>query len=225
MIRRRSFDRRLTLGRRIVRDRRRVQNLRAVERRSGKERRSGIARRSGQERRSRWQDPVRSAAHAGRSRSLADPFPPFGCFEHTQPRILPRDGKQPVAAGAHQPERVLAERRPRAAARAHPISRSPACRRMLGASEPRHDGPRGGTKREDLKEAARHGHRLSVHFEDAFERGRADHAVPRAAPYVTAGADSRASPLFCVRHGRPPGRRGDWRFGYLGGRESQFAGL
>jgi len=157
---------------------------------------------------------VRSAAQPGKAPWLASTsavarplfFPPR--FEHTKPRILPRDWKQPVAPGAHQLDGVLAERCARAAARAYAVGRSPARRRMLCVGEPCHDGPRRGTKWEDLEEAARHRHRSSVHLEHAFERRRADDAVPRAPPHLTAGADSRASPLVCMRHDRPPERRG-----------------
>ena len=157
---------------------------------------------------------VRSAAQPGKAPWLASTsavarplfFPPR--FEHTKPRILPRDWKQPVAPGAHQLDGVLAERCARAAARAHAVGRSPARRRVLRIGEPGHDRPHRGTKREDLEEGARHRHRSPVDLEDAFERRCPENAVPRAAPHVTAGPDSGPSPLFSMRHGRPPEQRG-----------------
>ena len=161
--------------------------------------------------------PARSAAQSGKAPWLASTsavarslfFAPR--LEHTKPRILPRDRKQPVAPRAHQPVGVLAERCARAAARAHAVGRSPARWRVLGVGESRHDGPHGGTKREDLEEGARHRHRSPVHFEDAFERRRADDTVPRTASHLTARADSGPSPLFCVWHDRPPEQRGGGR--------------
>jgi len=157
---------------------------------------------------------VRSAAQPGKAPWLANTsavarplfFPPR--FEHTKPRIFPRDWKQPVAPGAHQLDGVLAERCTRAAARAHAVGRSPARWWVLGVGESRHDGPHGGTKREDLEKGARYRHRSPVDLEDAFERRRADDTVPRTASHLTARADSGPSPLFCMWHDRPPERRG-----------------
>jgi len=149
--------------------------------------------------------PVRSAAQPGKAPSLASSAAPrVARFKHTQTRVFPRNGKQPVAPGTHHAGCTLAQRRPGAAARAYAVGRSPARGRVLRVGEPCHDGPHRGTKREDLEEGARHRDRSPVHLEDAFARRRADHAVPRAASHVTAGADSGPSPLFGVRHDRPP---------------------
>src|SRR5438067_6755057 len=153
--------------------------------------------------------PERSGAQPGKAPSLANSAAlRVARFEHTQTRIFPCDGKQPVAPGAYHALCTLTERRAGAAARAHAVGRPPARRRMLRVGEPGHDGPHRRTKREDLEEGARHRDRLPVHLEDAFARRRADHAVPRAASHVTAGADSSPSPLFCVRHDRPPEQNG-----------------
>src|SRR5207253_8487935 len=108
------------------------------------------------------------------------------------------------APWGHTLRAVLAGRGARAAARAHAVGRSPARRRVLRIGEPGHDRPHRGTKREDLEEGARHRHRSPVHLEDAFERRRAEDAVPRTASHLTARADSGPSPLFCVWHDRPP---------------------
>src|SRR6266550_2998974 len=161
--------------------------------------------------------PVRSAAQPSRTPPLASravarcarPRRFLPRFEYAQARILPRHRKQAVAPGAHHLGRLPAERRSGAAAGAYAVGRAPARRRVLGVGQPRHDGPHCGTKREDLQKGARHRHRLPVHLEDAFERRRAEHAVPRAAPHLSAGPDSGPGPLFCVRHDRPPEQRGE----------------
>src|SRR5213080_2466745 len=200
MQRRRLVDRRQSLGRRIVRERRRRTVSVAVDRRSGIDRRTNMLRRSGDER----GGGADSTAPPSELRTHRRFFPRH--FERTPPGVFPGDGEQTVAARARDLERMLAQRRARAALRADAVARSPGEGRLRRVGDARYDGPQLGTKRENLQEGARDRDEAPIHFEHTLGGRGPHHAIPRAAAQVAAGANPRAGPLFSVRHGRPPGR-------------------